>query len=72
MSVSIDSQIAEVEREIRMRKQVYPRRVAMRKMRQGEADLLIKHMEAVYDTLLLVKTYQRELRALMEKHGDTI
>ncbi|WP_210171810.1 hypothetical protein [Mesorhizobium sp. Root157] len=46
-----------------MRKQVYPRRVAERKMRQAEADLLIGHMEAVRDTLLFCQDHEADIRA---------
>ncbi|KQZ87218.1 hypothetical protein ASD64_07205 [Mesorhizobium sp. Root157] len=61
--VSITSQLLEIDREIKMRKQVYPRRVAERKMRQAEADLLIGHMEAVRDTLLFCQDHEADIRA---------
>jgi hypothetical protein len=48
-------QIEEVEREIRMRRSVYPRQVAKGKLRQGEADELIKRMESVLATLRWAK-----------------
>ena len=48
---SIAIQIQEVEREIRMRREVYPRRVHRHTMRQGEADEHIARMESVLQTL---------------------
>jgi len=52
---SLKIQIEEVEREIRMRHSVYPRQVAKGKLRQGEADELIKRMESVLATLRWAK-----------------
>lgn len=53
--VNIEEQIASVEREIGMRRQVYPRRVADNRMTQAHADLEIRRMEAVLKTLRAVK-----------------
>jgi hypothetical protein len=49
--VPLALQIACVKRELALRKNVYARRVADHKMRQGEADLELSHMAAVLDTL---------------------
>ncbi len=49
--IGLHDMIGEVERELRMRQQVYPRRVAERKMRQAEADRQIAVMRAVLDRL---------------------
>lgn len=43
--------IAEINREIDMRKQVYPKLVMGKKMRQHEADRRIEILEAVRDVL---------------------
>lgn len=48
---SLISQIAEVEREIAMRRNVYKNLVAKRTMKQGEADERILLMENVLETL---------------------
>lgn len=48
---SLRLQIAEVEREIRMRESVYPGWVARKKMRQGEADEHLARMRDVLKTL---------------------
>lgn len=52
MTFTIEEQIKVVEREISMRKKVYPRRVAMEQMSQSQADYQIAAMEAVKETLL--------------------
>lgn len=59
--ISIDQQIAEVERELVLRRNVYPDFVRSGKLRQGEADLSMNRMQAVLVTL----RYMRE-------HRDTI
>lgn len=64
--VSLASQIAEVDREIAMRRQVYGRRVNDRKMRQSEAELLIERMQAVRNTLAWLKDNEADVRAFVE------
>lgn len=49
--VSIDEQIAEVERELKMRGFVYRQRVTAGKLSQKKADEQIAAMEAVLETL---------------------
>lgn len=48
---SLNQQIEEVLREIRLREQVYPRWVSTRKIRQGEADEHLRRMRGVLATL---------------------
>lgn len=48
---SLKDQIAEVGREIGLRKNVYPKFVASKRMTQAEADWHIARMEAAYRTL---------------------
>jgi hypothetical protein len=60
--IGIEEQIVCVVREIALRRRVYPRRVADRKMTQALADKQLAAMSAVLDTLL----YLRESR---EKEG---
>lgn len=50
-AVSLDRQIRAVEREIDMRRQVYPKRVADGRMSQKFADEEVAVMEAVLATL---------------------
>ncbi len=49
--VRLRDQIAAVQREIGMRRTVYPRRVQSGQMKQAAADREIAAMEAVLDTL---------------------
>jgi hypothetical protein len=48
---TLAAQVAEVERELAMRRQVYPRRVAEKRMTQAAADRHIEVMEAVAESL---------------------
>lgn len=49
--VTIAEQIATVEREIALRRRVYPRWVSYGRMKQATADEEIRRMEAVLETL---------------------
>ena len=49
--IPLTAQIIEVDREIKMRQHVYPRRVADRKMSQAAADSHIAAMRAVIGSL---------------------
>ena len=51
LPVPLADQIACVKREIRMREEVYPRRVKERRMREDVADLELARMRAVLATL---------------------
>jgi hypothetical protein len=51
MTFSIRQQIEEVEREIRLRKEVFPRMVSKGKMKQSAADYHLARMVAVLETL---------------------
>ena len=51
MKFTYREQRIEAEREVRMRKQVYPGRVLTLRMRQGEADRHLALMEAIAETL---------------------
>lgn len=53
MRVTLAAQIECVEREISMRRKVYPRFVAMKKMSQAKADAELAAMQAVLETLRL-------------------
>jgi hypothetical protein len=53
--ITIEDQIASVEREINLRRRVYPRWVSEGKMKQDKADREIAVMEAVLETLKKVK-----------------
>lgn len=49
--VSLASQIAEVERELKLRPPVYKRLVETRQMREAEAELHLAHMQAALESL---------------------
>ena len=55
---TIQDQIACLDREVRMRRSVYPRFVANGKMSQAKADREIATMECAISTLLKVKEEQ--------------
>ena len=55
MIFSLDQQIEEIERELELRRGVYPRMVANRKMRQSVANYHMDRLKAVLATLLRLK-----------------
>ena len=57
LDIPLSVQIACVEREIRMREQVYPRWVQAKKMSQTRADGEIAAMRAVRETLLRLQKF---------------
>ena len=59
--MTIEDQIKAVEREISMRRRVYPRWVENKRMSQEKADKEIATMEAVLETL---KEVQKQSRLL--------
>lgn len=61
--IGIDEQIAEVGREIGLRKSVYPGFVARGKLSQEEADQHLARMEAVYATLKWIRDNRASLVA---------
>lgn len=63
MKISLTGQIAEVERELALRRNVYARDVASGKMKQSLADLLIERMEAVRGTLMWLQKNEADIRA---------
>lgn len=62
--MTLDQQIAEVNREIAMRRRVYPRLVASGKMTQEQADQRIAAMHAVHTTLSNLLDEQRAKKGL--------
>ena len=71
MSFSLHQQIEEVEREIKLRKEVYPRLVINAKMRQSIADFHLARMEAVLATLCrLAEAPEPEGAAPWDKNAD--
>jgi hypothetical protein len=66
--ILIADQIAEVGRELGLRRNVYPAFVARGKMSQDEADLHLARLEAAYATLKWVRDHRDELVAI---HGGS-
>lgn len=53
--ISIEEQIAEVERELKLREHVYPRFIEAKKMRPEKAEKCMAAMRAVLATLKSIK-----------------
>ncbi|HEY0341117.1 MAG TPA: hypothetical protein VGC34_09950 [Steroidobacteraceae bacterium] len=51
IGVSLEEQLEEAKREVKMRRSVYPRRVSISAMSQADADRRIARMEAIAKTL---------------------
>lgn len=63
MKLSIHAQIEEVQREIELRRKVYPHQVATGKMRESVAALHIQRMEAVLTTLQWLRDNEAAIRS---------
>ncbi len=61
--ISIIGQIAEIDREIGLRQNVYQKQVSNGKMRQAEADMLMQRIHAVRATLLFCQQHEADIRA---------
>lgn len=68
---SIRSQIAEVRREIDMRRKVYPGRVRSGAMREGEAELQQGIMESVLTTLVFIEQHESAIREYISQKRGT-
>ncbi len=60
MKFTLDDQIAEVRREARMRRSVYPRWVTDGRITQQQADHRLGVMEAVFETLERLRADARQ------------
>ena len=69
--MSLDNQIKAVEREIAMRKAVYPKRIAAKAMTQERADHEITAMEAVLRTLRRLEWRKHWSQACSDDCGHT-
>jgi hypothetical protein len=65
MKISLGQQIDEVRRELDQRKDVYPRLVATRKMRESIANYQTTRMMAVLNTLEWFQRNEAKIRAFM-------
>lgn len=62
-------QIAEIERELAMRQNVYPGWVGRGKMRQGEADEHMARMRAVLATLIWCRDHRDALSETVRRQN---
>jgi hypothetical protein len=61
MKISLDDQIAEIDRELKLRETVYANHVMRKKMSQEKADLHMARMVAVLQTLIWLKTHREKI-----------
>jgi len=62
MSLSLTSQIAEIDRELACRKLVYPPLIARRAMRESIAELQMAHLQAARDTLIWLQAHELTIK----------
>ena len=67
----LTQQIEEIEREIALRKNVYPRMVGSGKLRQGEADFHMARIESVLKTLKWMKEHEEAIKAAVKQPETT-
>lgn len=60
--VSLNQQIEEVEHELRMREQVYPKLVLRKQKSQSAADMNMMRMRAVLDTLRWLQANEAKIK----------
>lgn len=63
--ISLAQMIEEVEYELRMRREVYPRRVSAGKMKRSESVYRIERMDAVLAWLRIFQRFEQQLRSLI-------
>lgn len=67
----IDAQIAEVAREVALRRNVYPKWVEAKKLHQDTADRQLEAMAGALETLKLVREHRDEFLAIVKKGGGS-
>jgi len=65
MKISLNEQIDEVRRELRMRPDVYSRQVATGKLRQSVAEYQMERMEAVLRTLEWLQDNEQRIKDVL-------
>jgi len=68
--VHIAAQILELQRELEMRRLVYPEQVRRGKMKASQADLHIRQLEAAIMTLQFVQEHENDFRAYMAEKKE--
>lgn len=61
MTVPIDVQITSAKRELRLRRNVYPKWIESRRMSEATANLEIASMEAIIETLEAMEKFARAI-----------
>lgn len=69
IKVPIAAQVAEVGREVGLRKNVYPSMVFTGKMTEAQSHERQMNMEAAYRTLKWVQAHEADLKLFMERIG---
>lgn len=64
---TLTQQIEEIEREIGLRKAVYPRMIGSGKLRRGEAEFHMARIESVLKTLKWMSDNEEAIKAAMVK-----
>jgi hypothetical protein len=66
MPISLNQQIEEVQRELMMRRKVYP----SAKGSQAQKDYQMQRLQAVLETLLWLQRNEPQIRGMLEPHDD--
>jgi hypothetical protein len=64
--ITLDEQIREAQRELMMRRKVYPRQVKAGKLSSPEASHQIQVMQAIVQTLMRLDAEQRQMSLFAE------
>lgn len=65
--IALADQIKEIEREIALRKAVYPKFVASGRMKQADADEHLRRIDAVRGTLVWLQQNEPAIRVAWER-----
>ena len=69
---SLDEQIAEIRRELALRKNVYPKMIARGTIKQDKAEICVSRLRSVEKTLLELGQYGRILTAEFDGGGPPV
>lgn len=61
--ITFDEQLEEIERELAMRRSLYPRWISEGKLKQAVADQKFANLKAALETFKALKQYQKTLPA---------
>jgi hypothetical protein len=72
VKIAIGAQIAEVKRELALRRNVYPGLVRNGKMKPAEAELCTDRMKAVLKTLEFCELHEFQIRDYIAARGQAV